>query len=51
MFALALEAGILEVFKHHGYSFDQEGRLQKEGAPIGLKIDWNDGQYFMAMEW
>ena len=39
MSALALQEGILAVFKHNYYSFDQgEMRLQQEGAPIGLKI-------------
>ena len=40
LLGLALEQqGILATFKHHYYSFDDQGvvRLQEEGGPIGLK--------------
>ena len=39
LLGLALEQGILTTFKHHYYSFDDQGvvRLQGEGGPIGLK--------------
>ena len=40
LLGLALEQqGILATFKHHYYSFDDQGvvRLQGEGGPIGLK--------------
>ena len=48
MLAMALEEGILAVFKHHYYSFDQgEVRLQQEGAPIGLKISGAVGKVKM----
>ena len=50
MLALALEAGVLAVFKHHDYSFGQEVRVQQEGAPIGLKISGAVGKVVM-MAW
>ena len=50
MLALALEQGILAVFKHHYYSFGQEIKLQEDGAPIGLKISGAVGKVVM-MAW
>ena len=37
MMSLALEQGVLAVFKHN-YSWNTEVKLQDEGAPIGLTI-------------
>ena len=39
LLGLALEQGILATFKHHYYSFDDQGvvRLQGEDGPIGHK--------------
>ena len=50
MLAIALEAGILAVFKHHYYSFDQDVKLQQDGAPIGMKISGAVGKVVM-MAW
>ena len=51
MMALALEEGILAVFKQHYYSFDNgEVRIQKDGGPIGLKISGAVGKVVM-MAW
>ena len=51
MMALALEEGILAVFKQHYYSFDNgEVRVQKDGGPIGLKISGAVGKVVM-MAW
>ena len=47
---MALEQGILTVFKHHYYSFGQEIKLQTDGGPIGLKISGAVGKVVM-MAW
>ena len=48
MLGLAIEEGVLAVFKHHDYSFGQDVRLQQEGAPIGLKISGAVGKVVMV---
>ena len=45
MRSLALEQGILAVFKPHYYSWNTE--LQDEGAPIGLTISGASGKVAM----
>ena len=42
------EAGILAVFKHHSYSFDQDALLQGDGAPIGMEISGAVGKVVMV---
>ena len=47
MISLALEQGILAVFKQHYYSWNTEVKLQDEGAPIGLTISGASGKVAM----
>ena len=47
LLALALEEGILAVFKNHYYNFDGEVRLQQEGAPISKDLSGSAGKVFM----